>query len=117
MNVTWRRIAVVCSVGIYCAAVMWSYIGLIVPDFSYAGYTYTPIPPLWSALAIVLAVAPSFWAPIAFTRPSQVASWMLYTLVIIPCMIIPPHVIGYNPGIFVFLGVLCAAFISLGFIY
>src|SRR6266699_1735786 len=65
------------------------YINWVNPTFAYFGFDYNPPGRAYLALAWVLSVLPSLWMPLAIARPSQLAYWVLYSTVFIPCMFVP----------------------------
>ncbi len=84
-----HRVLLVLGVVIYVACLQWMYINWVNPTFAYFGFDYNPPGRAYLALAWVLSVLPSLWMPLAIARPSQLAYWVLYSTVFIPCMFVP----------------------------
>lgn len=84
-----QRALLVLGVLLYIACFQWMYINWVNPTFAYYGFEYSPPGTAFLALGWVLSVLPSLWMPIAFKRPSQLAYWVLYSTVFIPCMFVP----------------------------
>lgn len=79
----------VCAVLLYAIVLQVVYVWVISPDYSYAGYTTRPLPAYAVFLATFLAVAPSIWQPLAFRRPSNLLTWVLYLVAYVPSVIVP----------------------------
>lgn len=92
-----RILAVGASFG-YVGALLWSYQSLIAPFFGYEGAIAQPSPDGSLLVAILAAVLPATWLPLAITRPSQVALWVLYLLAYVPSVVIPYLVLGTGFG-------------------
>src|SRR5437660_12882612 len=58
----------------------------------YFGFVYEPAALRYVALGWTLSVLPSFWMPLRLARPSQLAYWILYVVVLIPTMLVPLYV-------------------------
>lgn len=74
------------------------YIHYLYPFWDYFGFDYNVPRKGYLVLAWILSVAPSFWMPIRLTRPSQLAYWVLYMVVIIPSMFVPLYAGLDSPG-------------------
>jgi hypothetical protein len=85
---------VVAVVLAYIALVHWSYATIVAPLFTYYGTSYNPADDGSLELALFLCAIPSFWLPIAVSRPSQVLVWLLYLLAYIPSLLVPLYVLG-----------------------
>src|SRR6188508_640414 len=70
------------------------YANLVSPAFAYDGLVYRPSDDGSLPIAILLAVLPSAWMPIAISRPSQVLLWMFYALAYVPSVLMPYYVLG-----------------------
>src|ERR1700747_1775039 len=84
-----QRALLVLGVLIYIACFQWMYINWVNPTFAYFGFEYSPPGTTYLALGWVLSVLPGLWMPLAVTQPSQLAYWVLYATVFIPCMFVP----------------------------
>jgi hypothetical protein len=80
----------------YVGCFQWMYVHFLYPTFGYFGYDYNPPGTGYLALAWILSVFPSLWMPMELTRPSLLAYWILYLMVIIPSMFVPLYA-GLNP--------------------
>jgi glycosyltransferase involved in cell wall biosynthesis len=101
----------------YIASLHWSY-ATVMAEWRYMGYTYDAPPLAFVVLAWCIAIVPSFWMPLRFRRPSQVAYWLLYIVVFVPACIVPLYTVRLDPNILtVFSLTLFAAFGLLGGIY
>jgi hypothetical protein len=78
----------------YVAAVHWSYVTIISPLFAYNGALYQPASDGSLPFALFVAVLPAVWLPIAVSRPSQVAQWVLFVLGYVPTILFPYYVLG-----------------------
>lgn len=74
---------------LYFILLIWSYINLIVPRYSYMGYIYSPRNYFIYLISFLAAIFPLFWMPIRVARPSHVSYWFIYILVFFPSIIIP----------------------------
>lgn len=73
---------------LYVAVFVLVYKRVIIPLWDYEGFhSRTTLPR--AAVGWVLAASPSLWMPINLKRPSQVAYWLLYLLVVVPVCLIP----------------------------
>ena len=73
----------------YIATLLWAYIAIISPAFSYAGYTlYGPAPAriVW---IFIFALSPAAFVPIRLSRPSTLVVLWLYATVYIPSILLP----------------------------
>ena len=55
----------------------------------YFGFVYEPPVLRYVVLAWTMSVLPSLWMPLRLARPSQLAYWVLYVVVLIPSMLVP----------------------------
>lgn len=84
-----ERLLLVLGLSAYIASFQWMYINYLYPVFGYYGFDYNAPASKYVALAWVLSLLPSLWMPMALTRASQLAYWILYITVLIPCMFVP----------------------------
>src|SRR6266581_2907834 len=84
-----QRVLLVFGIITYIACFQWMYIHWLYPTFGYYGFDYNPPGTAYLALAWVLGLLPSLWMPLVIVRPSQLAYWVLYSIVFIPCMFVP----------------------------
>ncbi len=109
-----RRTVLLCS-ALYVATFYWAYATTVVPIYRYEGYGLRTEP--WLLLAtFVLALLPAINMPEDFARPSQVAYWVLYLLVIVPTAIVPPNSLK-SGGALGFSAVLVLMFMAIGLVY
>ena len=83
------RMAVFATVGAYIACFHWIYVHYLYPTLDYLGFDFNRPASAYLALAWTLALLPCLWMPLALTRPSQLAYWVLYITVFIPSMFVP----------------------------
>jgi hypothetical protein len=84
-----HRMALVGLASLYVLLLRWSYVGFIVPRFGYIGYSYSP-PSAWLEVFLVgLALVPAGLLSLGLRRPSQFVLWFLYTVVLIPSIMMP----------------------------
>lgn len=76
----------------YVACFDFAYRVYLAPVYEYIGAAYNPPPLNYLLLAWILSVLPSVWMPIALTRASQLAYWVLYLMVIVPSIFVPLYV-------------------------
>ena len=84
---SFARIKVLCGTAVYIAAFLWAYIEILATVYGYEGFRYNSDPVL-AAKACSLSLAPAFWIPTRFGRPSQVVYWILYLFVVVPTMVV-----------------------------
>jgi hypothetical protein len=88
MRSAWDRVSIAAASAIYIGVLHYAYGSVICTTFAYQGYEKH-----FSALRILLACSlaflPSLGLPLGLRRPSQVAYWLLYLLVIVPISIVP----------------------------
>jgi hypothetical protein len=84
-----QRIATVALVLAYVATLRLSYTTIIVPRFGYLGYSYSSPAPASEAGMLLLALLPALLLPVTLRRPSSYVLWFLYTIVLIPAMLMP----------------------------
>jgi len=63
---------------------------ILTPIYGYEGFRYRGDSTLISATWL-LAILPSFWMPRRLTRPSQLAYWFFYLIVVVPVTIVTIH--------------------------
>jgi hypothetical protein len=84
---------------LYVAVFVLVYKRVIVPVWGYEGFQFRAAPAR-AAEGWVLAALPSLWMPINLKRPSQVAYWLLYLLVVVPVCLVPIYALedqSYGP--------------------
>lgn len=109
-------IVVFCAIYIIILGEIYKYI--ISPPFSYMGYVYYKNDIYRIVFAYLIAVLPSIWLPNHIRRPSQVAYWLLYIILFVPCSIIPLYSLnGDSYNIVLTNLTFLAAFLLLGSIY
>ena len=84
-------IVLICSS--YVASFVLIYKHVIVPIWGYEGFRSIAAPG-HARIAWILATLPSFWMPIHLRRPSILAYWILYLLVIVPACLVPIYSLG-----------------------
>jgi hypothetical protein len=80
---------------VYVLVYQWIYVNYLNRLFGDADYEYHPPGLGYTILAWTLSLAPGTWMPLTLKRPSQLAYWILYLIVIIPSMFVPFY-IGLN---------------------
>lgn len=112
------RILVIFGCIVYLATLVVLYVLVISPTYSYYTFTYTEPPWLLFVTTCVIGLLPSLWLPADITRPSQVASWLLYLFVVLPSCIIPLFTLDrLNPlEILSISGVVVSSFVIMGFV-
>lgn len=88
------RVIVVAAALAYVGAVHWSYVTIISPAFAYNGSVYRPAADGSLPFAFLVSILPAVWLPIAVSRPSQIALWVLYILGYVPSILLPYYVLG-----------------------
>jgi hypothetical protein len=88
MAINTRRV-VSALIAIYIWCFQWMYVHFLYPSFDYLGFQFNSPSPPYLVLAWVLTLLPCLWMPIALTRASQMAYWVLYIAVFIPSMFVP----------------------------
>jgi hypothetical protein len=102
---------------LYVAVFVLVYKGVIVPLWEYEGF-HSRATLSRAAVGWVLAALPSLWMPINLKRPSQVAYWLLYLLVVVPVCLIPIYALEDQSGGPVLLAAcVVAVFALMGLIY
>ncbi|MGE3775985.1 MAG: hypothetical protein AB7F89_02275 [Pirellulaceae bacterium] len=84
-----RAAMLVCG-AVYYSLLIRSY--TVVDSVLYDGFVYSPPDPNYVVLGQVCAVIPLIWMRTSVERPSQIAYWMMYLLVYVPCTFAPFHV-------------------------
>jgi hypothetical protein len=101
----------------YVAAFVLVYTEVIVPLWEYEGF-HSRTTPSRAAIGWVLAALPSFWMPINVKRPSQVAYWLLYLLVMVPVCLIPIYALeDQSIGPVLLAACVVSVFVLMGLIY
>lgn len=88
------RALVVAMALTYVGAVHGTYVSIISPLFEYDGALYRPSSDGSLDFAFLVSILPAFWLPVAVSRPSQVALWVLYVLAYVPSVVVPYYVLG-----------------------
>lgn len=102
----------------YIVVLNLSYIKVISPTFSYAGYIYCSPHVVNFVIACFVALLPSSWMPIVLKRPSQLVYWLLYIFVLVPAAFIPLYTLKLSQFyISIFSCMLLLVFWMLNFIY
>jgi hypothetical protein len=96
-NPWWHRIVLVCCMVLYVACFEWMYVHYLYPVWDYFGFHYEPPSFEYLLLVRTLSVLPALWMPIQLQRPSQLAYWVLYVMVLIPSLFVP-FFAGLNPA-------------------
>ena len=91
------RLQLLAAVALFVLCFQWIYLHYLYPVFGYFGYDYNPPATTQLFLAWFLALLPSLWMPLQLKRPSQLAYWILYLMVLIPSMFVPMYA-GLNPS-------------------
>lgn len=80
---------------LYPLVLLWALRDGVSPLYSYMGFGYDSRLPLGVGIVgYVLAVLPGIFLPIRSIRPGTLAIWLLYFLVFVPSMIVPPYASG-----------------------
>ena len=69
----------------------WVYVKVLVGFFGetgYPGYPYAHWGPAFRALCWSLGLSPALWMPLAARRPSQVLTWCMYLMIIVPTAVV-----------------------------
>jgi hypothetical protein len=111
------RIKIVLGAVAYIAVFQWSYATILTRTYAYEGFKYRGDTASISATWL-LALVPSFWMPSSLKRPSQLAYWFFYLVVVIPVSVVTIHCYpgDVQSGIFTAVWVV-SAFAVLGLIY
>jgi hypothetical protein len=88
----WGRAAAVAGSGAYVAILLWAYQEAIAPTYGYQGLIDRAPSAAAVTMAVVLAVLPSLWLPVAHRRPSAVVAWFLYVLGYVPAIAVPTFI-------------------------
>lgn len=94
MGLTTHRGGLIVSVLGYALLLHYFYDVHIHVRWHYMGFASHDVSPWVSVSTLAVALAPSVWMPIALARPSQVGYWLLYVLVYIPSVLVPPRALG-----------------------
>jgi hypothetical protein len=111
------RTSMVLTCTLYVAVFVLVYKRVIVPVWGYEGF-HSRAAPGRAAEGWVLAALPSLWMPINLKRPSQVAYWLLYLLVVVPVCLIPIYTLeDQSSGPVLLAACVAAVFALTGMIY
>lgn len=91
-----KRFLFIVGVVVYMIALHISYVQFISPAFAYMKFTYQPVSLAHMFVSWIIVVAPSFWMPVSFGRPSHFVYWLLYICVVIPIGMVPMYVASEN---------------------
>ena len=112
-----KRLGLILACLTFTVGLLWTYADAEERVYG-PSFRYRPIEWPFLILCLVFATLPSLWMPLQIKRPSQVAYWFLYLLVIVPCMFMPYEVLRVSPtSILPFQVCLLGAFAMLGVIY
>lgn len=113
-----QRILLMAGIFAYISCFHWMYVHYLYSEVAYFGFEYYPPRTGYLVLAWTLSLLPGLWMPIALTRPSQLAYWILYITVLIPSMFVPFYA-GINPPAEISIVVLTlfAGFVMIGAAY
>jgi len=84
------RIKIVFGALAYIAVFQWVYATILTQHYAYEGFKYRQDPTVIAATWL-LAVVPSFWMPVSLRRPSQLAYWFFYLVVVVPVAVVTVH--------------------------
>jgi hypothetical protein len=87
-----ERLWLVLAIFAYVCCFHLVYVYYLNREVVYFGFVYEPAALRYVALGWTLSVLPSFWMPLRLARPSQLAYWILYVVVLIPSMLVPVYV-------------------------
>src|SRR6266581_7020528 len=90
-----QRLLLMAGLVAYILAYQWMYVSYFYRFLGSEDYQYHPVGLGYTILAWVLSLLPGTWMPLSLTRPSQLAYWILYIIVIIPSMFVSFY-IGLN---------------------
>lgn len=85
---TKARAGLLCLGLLYYILLMASYILFISPGQAYLGLVTRNLSVFWWIISILLSQVPLLHLPIKFTKPSDLAAWYLYLLVVAPCPLV-----------------------------
>ncbi len=92
-----HRFVVVIAAIFYAVLLVWVLQSTIAVRFSYEGYGFHPIRDgnhaVWTWSLIVLA---TLLLPIQVRKPGAFFQWLLYLVVYVPVLLIPPYALGYG---------------------
>lgn len=85
----WWRVATIVGAAVYVVAFTLSYVFWVGPLFRYLGMAPRAVEIFYSVAAALLGIIPALWLPVAFTRASQFAYWVIYLIVYVPSTTLP----------------------------
>jgi hypothetical protein len=91
-----RRVIVFGLTAAYIAALRYSYVRLIAPQFAYMHYAYRPLNIWIEVISWLLMLLPSLWLAVDCKRPSQMVLWYLYLLVVVPGILVPQFALSVS---------------------
>jgi hypothetical protein len=86
-----HRYLLILAIAAYVACFQWMYVNWLYPTFEYFGFNFNRPNTGFLLVAWSLSLLPALWMPIHLTRPSQLAYWVLYLMVLIPSMFVPMY--------------------------
>jgi len=84
----WNRLFLLLGIVAYIVCFRWLYHNYLAPEWGYLGFGDDPVPAKYLLLTWLLSLIPALWMPLLLRRPSQLAYWVLYLVVIIPSMFV-----------------------------
>jgi hypothetical protein len=84
------RIKIILGAVAYIVAFHWAYATILARSYDYEGFRYRDDPAIIS-VTWLLALVPSFWMPSRLTRPSQLAYWFFYLVIVVPVAVVTIH--------------------------
>jgi hypothetical protein len=84
------RMTIILGAIAYTASFQWAYSTILSHIYAYEGFRYRHDSAVISATWL-LAILPSFWMPTRLRRPSQLAYWFFYLIVVVPVTIVTVH--------------------------
>lgn len=101
----------------YIAVFQWVYAAILTQHYAYEGFKYRHDSAVISTTWL-LALVPSLWMPVSLKRPSQLAYWVFYLVVVVPVAVVAIHSYPGDAQSGILTAVwIVSAFAALGLIY
>ncbi|MGB8260303.1 MAG: hypothetical protein WCE75_08125 [Terracidiphilus sp.] len=84
-----NRIKLIAAISFYVATLVWAYVAIVSPEFSYFGYSLHWPGSKTVAWVFALSLVPATCIPEGISRPSGLIVWWIYGTVYIPSLLLP----------------------------
>lgn len=93
----WRFVAIGAGAA-YVAILVGMFVNSVGPRFGYVEFAPFPPSALTMTLAWILALLPLSWMPLTLRRPSSLSHWLMYVLLYVPAVVLPPYASALDAG-------------------